>query len=96
MAFIAHEMGNNLSSDEEEARHQAFKDVRTRAFFKQGFEAGTEVASEEVVIPSKVVLYRVVLFKASLPAPLRLQALALYKEGYEIGQTIFRRKVKNL
>ena len=51
MAFIAHEMGNNLSSDEEEARHQAFKDVRTRAFFKQGFEAGTEVASEEVVIP---------------------------------------------
>ena len=51
MAFTPTEMGHDLSSSEEEARHQAFKDVRTRAFFKQGFEAGTEVASEEVVVP---------------------------------------------
>ena len=35
-------------------------------------------------------------FKLSLPAPKRLQALALYKEGYEIGQTIYRRKVNLL
>ena len=56
MADAHTEMGNNLSSDEEEARHQAFKDTRTREFFKQGFEAGLEVASEEVVGPDLVEL----------------------------------------
>ena len=56
MADAHTEMGNDLSSLEEEARHQAFKDTRTREFFKQGFEAGLEVASEEVVGPGLVEL----------------------------------------
>ena len=49
MAFTPTEMGHDLSQSEEETRRQAFQDVRTRAFFKQGFEAGTELASEEVL-----------------------------------------------
>ena len=61
MADTHTKMGNDLSSNEEEARHQAFKDVRTRAFFKQGFEAGMEVASEEVVVPGLVDLLSVIL-----------------------------------
>ena len=86
------EMGNNLSSDEEEARHQAFKNTRIREFYKQGFEAGLEVASEEVIRVDSVKLL-IVSFKVSLPATQRTQALALYKEGYEVGQRIYRRKV---
>ena len=57
MAFISNEMGNDLSSAEEEARHQAFKDVRTRAFFKQGFEAGTEVARYQVKLFCNVLFF---------------------------------------
>ena len=80
------------SSDEEEARHQAFKNTRIREFYKQGFEAGLEVASEEVIRVDSVKLLTVS-FKVSLPATQRTQALALYKEGYEVGQSIYRRKV---
>ena len=80
------------SSDEKEARHQAFKNTRIREFYKQGFEAGLEVASEEVIGLDSVELLTVIL-KVSLPVSQRTQALALYKEGYEVGQTIFRRKV---
>ena len=80
------------SSDEKEARHKAFKDTRLREFYKQGFEAGLEVASEEVIGLDSVELLAVIL-KVSLPVSQRTQALALYKEGYEVGQSIYRRKV---
>ena len=56
MADAPAQMGNDLSSLEEEARHQAFKDTRIREFFKQGFEAGLELASEEVIVPNQVEL----------------------------------------
>jgi len=58
------------SSDEKEARHQAFKNTRIREFYKQGFEAGLEVASEEVIGLDSVELLTVIL-KVSLPVSQR-------------------------
>jgi len=39
---------SKTSSDEEEVRGPTLKNTRLREFYKQGFEAGLEVASEEV------------------------------------------------
>ena len=82
------------ASSEMEADHSPLESFRARDFYKQGFEGGLEVARQEVTIVV-LDLFLTVTVKMSVPANQRKEALALYKEAYEVGQRVYCRKVIN-